>query len=210
MQIDKAVKYIRKLIVEAEKIDPGSPKAHSLAARAKEFFRVYIGDESEFYTSLLFLDDKNPDKDAISNILIGFLEFVEEGFVEDFTPLQQAEDNIVSDFLEQARVLLNDKKVHPAAAIVLIGATLEEFLAKWVKRENVKMGNLKAGISNYAKKLYENKLLTSQDSKDILAWAGLRNEAAHGKWDEISNRERAKIMLESVNLFVRRYGAEEN
>ena len=124
--------------------------------------------------------------------------------------MQQAEDKVVSDFLDQARALLSDKKVHPAAGIVLIGATLEEFLRNWVDRVSVRMGNLKPGIANYAKKLYELKLISAQDNKDILAWSGLRNEAAHGKWDEINSRERAKIMLEAVNLFIRKHSADEN
>ena len=73
MDTDKAVSYVQKLVDEAEKIAPESPVCHSIAARAKEFFRVYIGDDSEFYTSLMFLDDRRPDKEAISNILKGFL-----------------------------------------------------------------------------------------------------------------------------------------
>jgi len=210
MDTEKAINYVNRLATQAEQIEETSPEIHSIAARAKEFFRVYIGDESEFYTSLMFLDDKKPDKNAISNILRGFLEFVSEGFVEDFTPLQRAENNIVSDFLNQARVLLEDKKVHPAAGIVLVGATLEEFLCKWIERENKKLGKLKPGMANYSRILYENNLITSQDNKDILAWSGLRNEAAHGKWEEINSRERAKIMLEGVNLFIRRYSVNEN
>lgn len=209
IKTDKVLSYIGKLVKEAEALEDGSPKIHGVLARAKEFIRVHIGDESEFYTSILFLDEKDPNRQAFIYILRSFQEYIEDGFSVDFTPLQKAEQNVVSDFLDQARVLLQDKKVHPAAACVLIGATLEEFLRNWVERESIKLGNRKPGISNYSSLLASKNLITKQDNKDILAWSGLRNEAAHGNWVQISDRERAKIMLEGVNLFLRKYGLKD-
>ncbi len=41
--------------------------------------------------------------------------------------------------------------------------------------------------------------------KDITSWAGLRNHAAHGEWDEVKDKTRVSIMLEGVNLFMRKY-----
>jgi hypothetical protein len=41
--------------------------------------------------------------------------------------------------------------------------------------------------------------------KDITSWGGLRNHAAHGEWDEVKDRQRISIMLEGVNLFMRKY-----
>ena len=45
-----------------------------------------------------------------------------------------------------------------------------------------------------------------QDIKDITAWAGLRNDAAHGEWEEVKDRSKISLMLEGVNLFMRKYG----
>lgn len=207
MNTEKVLVYLKRLIDEAEKIQDGSPRFHSVLARAKEFIRAHIGDDSEFYTALIFLDDKQPDLDAFIQIIRGFIEYIEEGFATNLTPLQQAQQNVVSDFLDQGRLLLEDTKVHPAAAIVLIGATLEELLRTMVENESMKLGSRKAGIAAYAKLLRSKGKISKQDEKDILAWGGLRNEAAHGKWEEISSRERAKIMLEGVNLFVRKHSA---
>jgi hypothetical protein len=50
-------------------------------------------------------------------------------------------------------------------------------------------------------------LITKQDMKDITAWGGLRNHAAHGEWTEVSDRQRASLMLDGVNLFMRKYGS---
>ena len=41
----------------------------------------------------------------------------------------------------------------------------------------------------------------------ITSWGGVRNHAAHGEWDEVSNRDRIKLMLEGVNLFMRQHSA---
>lgn len=107
--------------------------------------------------------------------------------------------------LEQAQSLLDDKKVHPAAPIVLIGASLEEFLRNWVEEKGLSLGNKKPSLDSYCKCLREAEEITKQDVKDITSWAGTRNSAAHGKWSEVEDRERARLVLEGVNLFMRKY-----
>jgi hypothetical protein len=115
---------------------------------------------------------------------------------------------VVSDFLEQAQHLLNGKGVHPAAPIVLVGATLEEFLRVWVEAAALPLGQRKPSLETYGQVLLTENLITKQDMKDITAWAGLRNHAAHGEWGEVADKQRAAIMLEGVNLFMRRYAAQ--
>ena len=60
----------------------------------------------------------------------------------------------------------------------------------------------KPGIASYANALRTIGELSPQDVKDITAWAGQRNEAAHGQFDGLS-RERAQIMVDGINLFMR-------
>ncbi len=48
-------------------------------------------------------------------------------------------------------------------------------------------------------------MLTKQDGKDITAWAGTRNHAAHGEWDDVADKNRVSLMLEGANLFMRKY-----
>ena len=62
MNTDKVVTYLKRLIQEAERLDEGSSKIHSILARAREFIRAHIGDESEFYNAVLFLDEKKRGK----------------------------------------------------------------------------------------------------------------------------------------------------
>ncbi|MCW3491546.1 hypothetical protein [Dethiobacter alkaliphilus] len=118
---------------------------------------------------------------------------------------RKAQLDVLSDYLSQAQELLNMNNVHPAAPAVIIGASLEEFLRTWVEEKGLDTDINKPSIDVYAKILRESNLITKQDMKDITSWAGIRNNAAHGNWDEVKDKLRIKIMLEGVNLFMSRH-----
>ena len=59
------------------------------------------------------------------------------------------------------------------------------------------------GIDAYAAALRRDEILDVQDVKDVTAWAGLRNAAAHGEFEKISI-EQARIMAAGVNLFMQK------
>jgi len=139
-------------------------------------------------------------------VLTSFRAYVEAGLHAEISPERKAQIDVVSDFLDQAQRLLETKGIHPATPVVLVGAALEEFLRTWVESDGISLGNAKPSIDTYAKLLRETDKITKQDYKDITAWAELRNHAAHGEWDEVSDKNRASLMLEGVNLFMRKYG----
>jgi hypothetical protein len=62
--------------------------------------------------------------------------------------------------------------------------------------------NGRPSISTYASTLRQSGYLSAQDVKDVTAWAGQRNEAAHGQFERLS-RDRAQIMVDGINLFIR-------
>jgi hypothetical protein len=177
---------------------------------AAEFLRVYAGEKSEFFTSLKQCLDGRHNGEYLGKLAIesltGFVRYLQAGLHEGTTPSRQAQLDTVSDFLDQARLLLEQQKVHPAAPAVLIGASLEEFLRTWLENANISLGNKKPSLDSYSQLLKENDLITKQDTKDISSWGGLRNHAAHGEWDQVEDRKRISIMLEAVGLFMRRYG----
>jgi len=148
--------------------------------------------------------------DWIREVIIGnldaFIGYVESGLLEGISIERKAQIDVVSDFLEQAHVLLDSNDVHPAAPTVIVGAALEEFLRHWIEETDLDLRGEKPSLDSYKNVLRKAELITKQDSKDITAWAGLRNHAAHGEWDEVSDRNRITIMLEGVNLFMRKYG----
>ena len=100
--------------------------------------------------------------------------------------------------------MLDDKRVHPAAPALLIGASLEEFLRNWAEEQNLTGTAKNPGLDSFAGKLKQANLITKQDAKDITSWGGLRNSAAHGEFDQIQ-KESISLMLQGVNLFMRKY-----
>lgn len=57
----------------------------------------------------------------------------------------------------------------------------------------------------FSTELRRQEKITKQDLKDIVSWGGTRNDAAHGQWENVEDRNRIKLMLEGVNLFMRKY-----
>lgn len=178
--------------------------------QACEFLRVFAGSKSSFYTNAV--DTRKYTRDfratTTASIVDSFIEYVKAGLHGELSVKRQAQVDVISDFLGQAQELLEQEGIHPAAPVVLIGASLEEFLRAWVEDAALPLGGKKPGLDNYAKVLREAELITKQDIKDITAWAGIRNHAAHGQWSDVGERARVRLMLEGVNLFMRQYSRQ--
>lgn len=178
------------------------------ASEAAEFLRIYAGEKSSFYKNASGLDASkfynSTVLDNMKGILGAFVNHVKNDLQQGISLERKVQIDTVSDFLEQAQILLSSSGIHPAAPAMVIGAALEEFLRNWVEEGEIKLLG-KAGIENYAIALKEAELIDKQDHKDITSWGGLRNAAAHGKWEEVSNKDRISIMLDGVNLFMRKH-----
>jgi hypothetical protein len=189
--------------------DDGSTSLTGLEAQTAEFLRLYAGSKSSFYHGVSVAPDFTHSHrlKTIISILESFIDFVEQGLLNEISPQRKTQIETVSDFLEQANMLIEANGVHPASPIVITGAALEEFLRTWAESLSLSIGNKKPGLDTYAKILRKDELITKQDIKDITSWSGLRNHAAHGEWDEVSDKKQASLMLAGVNLFMRKYGA---
>lgn len=177
--------------------------------QAREFIRITIGENSSFYKSLEQLQNSAYDDvkvKIVKQILSSFGEFVKNDLLRSISLEREIQINTVSDYLEQAESLLNDNKVHPAAPSVIIGASLEEFLRNWLEEEQVDLTTIKNSLDAYTTELKKLNKISKQDVKDLTSWSGIRNDAAHGHWDNVADRKRIKLMLEGVNLFMRKYG----
>jgi hypothetical protein len=178
-------------------------------AEAKEFLSTYAGKNNSF---LKTIEEIHPNADdshyyhVISTVLESFAKYVENDLLRSVSLEREIQIETVSDYLEQAELLLNDTSVHPAAPAVIIGASLEEFLRNWLEEKEIDFQNIKMNIDSYAKELKSMDLISKQDMKDITSWGGMRNDAAHGHWANVEERNRVKLMLEGVNLFMRKYG----
>ena len=197
-----------ELINQARRIRNSTAPAMGNLTEAKEFLRVHAGEKTAFYTQINELKAGMQTTyvlQRVTEILEAFIRYVESGLLQGTSIQRKVQIDVVSDFLVQVQGLLDSKDVHPAAPTVVIGAALEEFLRNWVEEASLVLGDRKPSIDAYKNVLREADLITKQDAKDITAWSGLRNYAAHGEWEEVSDKGRIGLMLEGVNLFMRKY-----
>lgn len=203
MEKEKIKEILNKIIIE-----PVSGIAK--LTETLEFFRMYIGESNSFYRQLKEIPKVSGTdslrRNMVESVLTGYLNYLQKDLEVGLSFQKRIQVDTVSDFLDQANSILNDNKLHPASACVIIGAALEEFLRLWVEDENLLENNLKKSIDSYAKLLRDDpSRITKQDYKDITSWAGLRNSAAHGLWNEVEDRQKVVLMFQGVNLFMRTY-----
>ena len=214
MTIDDTIRHAKYFHEELQKFEALARKDEKsryqvvgLRTQVLDFLRVTAGPKSAFAQEVESLPRTTNQHQAaqLATIMQSFVDHIERGLSAAISVGRKAQLDVVSDLLGQAQQLLEEKAVHPAAPTVLIGATLEEFLREWVDSADLSLGSRKPSLQNYVTVLAEAGLITKQDVKDLTAWAGLRNHAAHGNWAEVEDSSRIKLMLEGVNLFMRKY-----
>lgn len=174
-------------------------------AELLNLIQTYAGKGNAFYIATEKLNINATFADEyLDNIITSFVRSVEHNIISKVSFERKIKIGVVNDYLVQAEQLLEQEEFHPAIATVLIGASLEEFLRNWVMEENIDYGT-KATIDSYAKALRTKNLITKQDHKDITAWTGYRNHAAHGHWDLADNREKIRMILAGISLFIKQY-----
>ena len=198
-----------EIIAQAERIKTSIKRNRTQGkTEAMEFLKIYAGPDNSFYNQIKSVSGYSDEgyKEALCAVLDSFIDFVRNGLLRSISLEREIQIETVSDYLEQAENLLNDKKVHPAAPAVIIGASLEEFLRNWLEELGTDLSDKKNSLDAYSKELRSLDLITKQDLKDITSWTGIRNDAAHGHWDNVDDRNRIRLMLEGINLFMRKYG----
>ncbi len=95
------------------------------------------------------------------------------------------------------------------AAAVTVGGVLEGHLRKLCLKHGIEVAKsdgkpVKAAQMN--SDLYTTKVYNNGDNKSVTAWLDLRNNAAHGKYNEYT-QEQVELMLMSVRDFINRYPA---
>lgn len=201
MDKSQILDHLKKLLKRGEQYE-GS----AYLSAAKELIKLAVGTSNTYFEGLIQLEQRGLADDYLAeyvdSMLRAFKDSVELDLIFKMSIERKAQLNVVNDYLEQADHLLNTKDIHPAAAAIVIGASLEEFLRNWCE-ELGKEVTKNDGIDAYSKFLRDKDVLGKQDSKDILSWAGIRNDAAHGHWSSVDDRKRIQLMLESVNHFIR-------
>jgi len=143
------------------------------------------------------------DRNAILVYHVGALRALRSdyaaGYLDTIHGLVRAE--VFADFLEMAAYLLEQGYKDPAA--VLAGGVLEEHLRAMCNARSIPVE-----VSGRAKKadamnneLYGAEAYNALIHKQVTAWLGLRNNAAHGKYGEYTGPH-VDLMLQGVRGFV--------
>ena len=124
---------------------------------------------------------------------------IENDFLYTFEELIHAD--IFEDFLHMAEYLLTEGYKDPAA--VIIGGVLEEHLRKLCSKGNISIEEsgkpIKADRMNA--ELYKANIYSKTNYKQVTAWLDIRNNAAHGKYDEYS-ADQVELMLQGCRNFI--------
>lgn len=134
-------------------------------------------------------------------VVDALLHDLQHGFTKSFEELLHAD--VFSDFLEMAHHLLDNG--YKDAGAVIAGSTLEAHLRQLATKFGVPIDNdgkpKKAETLNadLAKEDGYSKL----DQKNITAWLGLRNNAAHGNYVEY-DKSQVSLMIQSIRDFITR------
>jgi hypothetical protein len=168
-----------------------------------------VGDNSEYYKdtdAILKRTNINEGKKLrhIIGTITALKSDLENDYLRSFAEIIQSE--VFSDYLEMAEHLLNEGYKDPAA--VLVGSTLEVHLRELCIYNGIEIestnhkGKLipkKANLMN--SDLAKAQAYSSTYQKQIIAWLGIRNSAAHGKYSEYT-KEEISLMLQGIRQFI--------
>jgi hypothetical protein len=168
-----------------------------------------VGEKSEYYkdtyATLKLTNIWDGEKlRRIIGTITALKSDLQNDYLKSFSDIIQSE--VFSDYLEMAEYLLKEGYKDPAA--VLVGSTIEVHLRELCVSNNIDIeitnskGNLspkKANLMN--SDLAKANVYTSAYQKQIIAWLGIRNSAAHGNYTEYS-KEEVSLMLQGVRQFI--------
>ena len=136
-------------------------------------------------------------------ILSAAREELAEGWLETTKGLVSAA--IFADFLEMAQHLLDER--YKDAAAVIAGSVLEEHLRQLCDKNSVRVeieiddGMVPRKADTLNADLRKAGLYNLLDQKNVTTWLDLRNNAAHGRYDEYTIAQ-VTLMLEGIRNFM--------
>jgi hypothetical protein len=178
----------------------------ALSAEIKNLISASSGKNNSFYEAAEKVRvTAHFPMEQLYSILDAFLRTIKNDLISSVSYERKLKIEVVNDYLLQAEELLEKIDFHPATVAFLIGSCLEEFLRNWINEQKLDLEGQKPSIDTYSKVLRKNEKIEKQELKEITVWAGLRNNAAHGRWELVEDRDKIRIMLIGVNLFIKKY-----
>ncbi|SEH40074.1 hypothetical protein [Tardiphaga sp. OK245] len=151
-----------------------------------------LSESSEHYKAMQrqYADyPKWPNAQQAYGILKAAHEDVQAGALFEIRSIVAAE--LFDDFLEQGKALLAAGYFAPAA--VVVGSVLEDGLRKLCAKHSIALSD-KPKLDGMNSALAKASIYNVLTQKKITALAGIRNDAAHGKWDTFSSADVESMM----------------
>jgi hypothetical protein len=168
--------------------------------------RVYGRDHTHFNQFTIKADSYSfSDSERAIAILEAIRGELSGGWLFEIKSLVAAE--LFSDFIEQAEHLL--AQGYKDAAAVMIGSVLEEHLRQLCINNSVDLFDLKDSKEIPRKadrlnaELARGAIYSSLDAKQVTAWLGLRNDAAHGNYGNYSVEQVQNLSRGVIDFIVR-------
>lgn len=173
-----------------------------LKTSSKSLILKLYGSDHPYYLDLTASLKNFSGANITKGILNAVKREIEDGFIISIHDLVSSE--IFTDFIEMAEYLIKENYKDPAA--VIIGSVLENRLRSLASSNDLEINNdngahKKANLLN--NELYKSDVYGKLDQKSIVAWLDLRNQAAHGHYDEY-NKNQVELMLNYVRDFINR------
>jgi hypothetical protein len=124
---------------------------------------------------------------------------------------QEINADLFSDFLEMATYLLTEERLKQPAA-VLAGGVLEEHIRKLCELSGIRCSTGEdpsarpKRLDALNSELGKANVYGKNDQKQITAWCGIRNSAAHAHYGEFDERQ-VSAMIDGIRNFIVRFPA---
>lgn len=167
-----------------------------------------VGHNSVYYEQAKTILDSSSHSWGYLAGLIGvvgaLLHNIRAGYLKALEELVHGE--VFGDFLEMAQYLLD--KGYKDAAAVIAGSTLEAHLKQLCKKADISVdvGSKPKRADMINNELAKKEAYSKLDQKNVTAWLGLRNSAAHGNY-EAYDKEQVNLLISSIRDFITRLPA---
>jgi len=194
---------VQKVEQERQKTGVSLFQVNDLASRGANLIHSVAGSKSSYAENMRnALKQKSTAGQflAVAGVLQAFHLDVSHGHLVNIR--QEVEAVVVSEIISQARKLSRTKGVHPAAAVIVACAGLEEFLRNWCEQKNISVLEKQRSLSRFAQELRGAGYIDLPVERRISSWADYRNDAAHGaNWGKIT-QEIANRVIHEIEEFV--------
>jgi hypothetical protein len=178
-------------------------QVNDLASRGANLIQSVVGGKSVYAENLrIALKQKTTVAQffAVAGVLQAFHLDLPKGHLVNIR--HEVEAVVVSEILTQSKKLLRTKGVHPAAAVIVACAGVEEFLRNWCEEKGTNVPEKQRSIGKFALELRTQGHIALPIERRIASWADYRNDAAHGAhWEKIS-QEIANRVLREIEEFI--------